>query len=135
VAGPAVIVILPAPGDDDHDPAIAVGGPDGRHPVHRLDEVVHQRARLGVLAILREADRVEFSYLREALELTDGNLSRHLRTLEDAGFVEVHKGYQGRRPRTWLSLTKPGRHALDQELAALRALVSRLDSPPPKHNQ
>jgi DNA-binding MarR family transcriptional regulator len=92
-----------------------------------LDDVVHHRTRLGILAVLREADRVEFGYLRGVLALTDGNLSRHLRTLEDAGYIQVHKGYQGRRPRTWLSLTRAGRRALDQEVAALRALLARLD--------
>jgi DNA-binding MarR family transcriptional regulator len=125
-------VIPPAGEDADAAaPGALTASSDGRHPANGLDEVVHQRARLGVLAILREADRVEFAYLRDALELTDGNLSRHLRTLEDAGYIEVHKGYQGRRPRTWLSLTKAGRQALDQELTALRALVSLLDSTPP----
>lgn len=119
--------------DDESDAAAAAHG--DRHPAHALDDVVHQRSRLGVLAILREADRVEFAYLRDALELTDGNLSRHLRTLETAGYIEVHKGYQGRRPRTWLSLTRPGRQALDAELTALRALVLRLDSPTPKANR
>ena len=85
-----------------------------------------------MVAILREADRVEFGYLRDALGLSDGNLSRHLRTLESAGYVQTHKGYHGRRPRTWLSLTRAGARALDQELSALRALVSHLDAAPPK---
>ena len=100
------------------------------HPVQGLNDVVHHRTRLGILAILREADRAEFGYLRDTLQLSDGNLSRHLRTLEQAGFIEVHKGYHGRRPRTWLSLTAAGSHALDHEITTLRALVSRLDAPP-----
>ncbi|WP_245974751.1 transcriptional regulator [Thermomonospora umbrina] len=65
--------------------------------------------------------------MRDTLDLTDGNLSRHIRTLEQAGYVEIHKGYQGRRPRTWLSLTPAGSTALAEELTALRALVARLD--------
>ncbi len=105
------------------------GVSDGPHPSQGLNDVVHQRARLGVLAVLREADRAEFGYLRDALVLTDGNLSRHLRTLEDAGYIEIHKGYEGRRPRTWITLTRPGIRALDDELASLRALVARLDGP------
>jgi DNA-binding MarR family transcriptional regulator len=64
------------------------------------------------------------------LGLTDGNLSRHLRTLEAAGHIQVSKGYQGKRPRTWLRLTTKGTKALDQELAALRTLVTRLDRAP-----
>ncbi|MDQ6618034.1 MAG: transcriptional regulator [Actinomycetota bacterium] len=122
----------PPPDHDNPDPSAVTGTTGGRHPVNGLNEIVHQRSRLGVLTILREADRVEFGYLRDALEVTDGNLSRHLRTLEDAGYIEVHKGYHGRRPRTWLILTKAGRAALDQELSALRALVSRLDPPAPQ---
>jgi len=101
--------------------------PVAPHPANGLDDIVHQRSRLGVLAILREADRVEFSYLRDALGLTDGNLSRHLRTLEGVGYIEIQKGYQGRRPRTWLRLTRAGRGALDKELTALRTLMTRLD--------
>lgn len=104
------------------------------HPTQALDDVVHHRTRLGILAVLREVDRAEFGYLRDALGLTDGNLSRHLRTLEAAGHIQVRKGYQGKRPRTWLRLTTQGTKALDQELATLRALVTRLDrTQAPRH--
>jgi DNA-binding MarR family transcriptional regulator len=98
----------------------------GAHPTTELDDVVHQRTRLGVLAVLREVDRAEFSYVRQALDLTDGNLSRHLKVLADAGLIDLHKGYAGNRPRTWISLTKLGAKALDAELKALRELVRRL---------
>ncbi|SRR6266545_5719167 len=104
--------------------------PASPHPTQALDDVVHHRTRLGILAVLREVDRAEFGYLRDVLGLTDGNLSRHLRTLQAAGHIDVHKGYQGNRPRTWLRLTRQGAKALDQEVAALRALVDRLDSAP-----
>lgn len=100
------------------------------HPTQDLNDVVHHRTRLGILAVLREADKAEFGYLRDTLHLTDGNLSRHLRTMEDAGYIHVHKGYHGRRPRTWLSLTTTGSRALDHEITALRALVARLHVPP-----
>ena len=78
------------------------------HPTNGLDEIVHQRHRLGILTIAAEAKRAEFGYLREALGLTPGNLSRHLTVLEDAGLVEVEKGYEGRRPRTWVRITCVG---------------------------
>jgi DNA-binding MarR family transcriptional regulator len=97
------------------------------HPTQALDDVVHHRTRLGILAVLREVDEAEFGYVRDALDLTDGNLSRHLRTLEGAGHVEIRKGYQGKRPRTWVHLTPTGARALDQEVTALRELVRRLD--------
>jgi DNA-binding MarR family transcriptional regulator len=98
------------------------------HPALRLDDTVHQRVRLGILAVLTEARRADFSYLREALELTDGNLSRHLQVLEEAGLVKLEKGFEGRRPRTWVEATKRGRGALEAEMAALRELIARVDS-------
>jgi len=103
------------------------------HPTNGLDEIVHQRHRLGILTIAAEAKRAEFGYLRETLALTAGNLSRHLSVLEDAGLVEVEKGYEGRRPRTWVRITRNGRSALSAELDLLAALVrlrSALPHPP-----
>jgi len=93
------------------------------HPTNGLNETVHQRHRLGILTITAEAKRAEFGYLREALGLTPGNLSRHLAVLEEAGMVDVEKGYEGRRPRTWVSITRKGRSALAAELEALTRLV------------
>ena len=98
-----------------------------RHPVNGLDDVVHQRVRLGILAVTHEAKRVEFSFLRETLDLTGGNLSQHLGVLERAGLIDIEKGYQGRRPRTWISLTKAGGAALRDELAALKSLIRQLE--------
>jgi len=94
------------------------------HPTNGLDDVVHQRHRLGVLTITAEA-RADFGYLRDTLGLTAGNLSRHLGVLEDAGLIKVDKGYQGRRPRTWVRITRQGRAALATELAALTELLHR----------
>nr|WP_042185581.1 transcriptional regulator [Kibdelosporangium sp. MJ126-NF4]CEL16760.1 hypothetical protein [Kibdelosporangium sp. MJ126-NF4]CTQ92010.1 hypothetical protein [Kibdelosporangium sp. MJ126-NF4] len=95
------------------------------HPTNGLNDVVHQRHRLGILTIAAESERVEFSYLREALDLTGGNLSRHITVLNEAGLLDIEKGYEGRRPRTWVSITETGRTALATEIAALRALVAR----------
>jgi DNA-binding MarR family transcriptional regulator len=89
---------------------------------------VHQRHRLGILTITAEADRAEFGYLRDALSLTAGNLSRHLSVLEDAGLVHVEKGYKGRRPRTWVRITGRGRSALAAELDVLARLVRQRSS-------
>ncbi len=98
--------------------------PAAAHPTSELDETVHQRHRLGILTITAEA-RADFGYLREALSLTPGNLSRHLTVLEEAGLVQVQKGYQGRRPRTWVRIIRQGRAALAAELSALTELVRR----------
>ena len=100
---------------------------DDAHPSQRLDDTVHQRVRLGILAVLAEADEADFAFLKDALSLTDGNLSRHLQVLEEAGFVHVHKTFEGRRPRTWISATKAGRSAFASELAALRELIAGVD--------
>jgi len=97
------------------------------HPAQRLDDTVHQRVRLGILAVLSEASRADFGYLRDALELTDGNLSRHLAVLEEAGLVKVEKKREGRRTRTWVQATRAGRRALGAEVAALRELIARVD--------
>jgi DNA-binding MarR family transcriptional regulator len=101
------------------------------HPVNGLDDTVHQRVRLGILTIVHEARRAEFSYLRDNLEVTAGNLSQHLGVLEGAGLVTVEKGYAGKRARTWVTLTKAGQAALAEEIARLKLLISRVENPEP----
>jgi len=97
----------------------------GGHPTSELDDVVHQRHRLGILTITAEAASAEFGYLQQALSLTPGNLSRHLTVLEEARLIRVVKGHRGRRPRTWVEITSAGRTALNAEIAALSELVRR----------
>lgn len=97
------------------------------HPVNGLDDTVHQRVRLGILATAHQARRVEFGFLRKTLDLTAGNLSQHLTVLENAGLVNIEKGYEGRRGRTWIELTKTGRKALSDEIAALKALIRQFE--------
>lgn len=93
------------------------------HPTNGIDDVVHQRNRLGILAVLAEADSVDFVFIRQTLGLTAGNLSRHLTVLSDAGLVAIDKKGPVGRARTWVSITKRGRSALEAELAILRKLV------------
>ena len=97
------------------------------HPALAFDDVVHQRTRLGILAILAEADRADFGYLRSVLGLTDGNLGRHLEVLAGAGLITLVKGFQARRPRTWAAISPLGRSALAAELRQMRALLDSLD--------
>ncbi|MEV4489095.1 transcriptional regulator [Micromonospora coxensis] len=106
----------------------AVDPPEPIHPVTRLDDVVHQRVRLGILTIAHEARRAEFGYLRTQLDLTAGNLSKHLSVLEAAGLIEVEKGYAGRRGRTWITLTAAGSTALTDEIARLKQLIARVET-------
>lgn len=105
------------------------------HPARNLSEVVHQRHRLGILTIALEVQRVEFGYLREALDLTAGNLSRHLTVLVEAGLVRIEKGYVGKRPRTWVSITPDGAGATRAELETLRSLVALGDTTRDAHPQ
>ncbi|MBH0131088.1 transcriptional regulator [Salinibacterium sp. NK8237] len=91
-----------------------------------LDPVIHASARLRItaaLATLPDGDRLAFPRLQELLEMTPGNLSTHLRKLEDAGYVEVTKAHQGRSPVTYLSLTARGRGAFETYTASLKKLL------------
>jgi predicted ArsR family transcriptional regulator len=94
------------------------------HPIHRLDDDVHQRVRLGILANLAGVARVDFAYLRDELGVTDGNLGRHLEVLESAGYVAMTRTSGAGRPRTWIKITKAGRDALRREVEALRQILA-----------
>jgi DNA-binding MarR family transcriptional regulator len=96
------------------------------HPTAGFDDIVHQPTRLAVMVILHEARRADFGYIKQALGLTDGNLGRHLNALEESGLIKLEKGYEGRRPRTWATLTPAGRKALDRELREMEGLIKRL---------
>lgn len=95
-----------------------------------LDPVIHAQARLRVvatLATLDAGDRIAFPKLQDILRMTAGNLSVHLRKLEDAGYVEVTKTYQGRTPATFVRLSGRGRLAFEEYTAAVRALLDPPD--------
>jgi DNA-binding MarR family transcriptional regulator len=86
-----------------------------------LDPVIHAPSRLRLVTLLAGADEpLDFPRLQQLLELTAGNLSTHLRKLEQAGYAEVTKAYRDRTPVTWVELTPTGRHAHATYLAALR---------------
>jgi DNA-binding transcriptional ArsR family regulator len=102
----------------------------GMHPRYRLDEVIHAPVRLSIMSALAAADRVDFRFLRELVDVSDSLLSKHMTVLEDAGYVEVIKGYQGKRPRTSFTLTNTGRAAFDAYLAALHEIVGSAASQP-----
>ncbi|SEG76251.1 DNA-binding transcriptional regulator, MarR family [Thermomonospora echinospora] len=93
------------------------------HPRHRLDEVIHSPVRFAIVATLAAADKAEFGFVRDTVEVTDSALSKQVATLEKAGYVKVTKGYVGKRPRTWLSLTPQGRSAFTDHCTALREIA------------
>ncbi|MFT4297443.1 MAG: transcriptional regulator [Micropruina sp.] len=91
-----------------------------------LDPVIHAQPRLRIvatLATLGETEQLSFPRLQDLLEMTAGNLSTHLRKLEDAGYVSVEKTHRGRIPVTYLALTRTGRRAFEDYTTQLRALL------------
>jgi DNA-binding MarR family transcriptional regulator len=96
---------------------------DNRHARHQLDEVIHAPVRFSIVAALAEVDEAEFAHVRDTVEISDSVLSKQSTTLERAGYVKIRKGYVGKRPRTWLSLTARGRSAYGRHLEALRAIA------------
>lgn len=88
-----------------------------------IDEVIHGRARLGIMTYLMVEDPAEFTTLKTKLGLTEGTLSVHLRKLETVGYVRIDKTFKGRRPLTRVHLTDAGREAFDRYLKAMSNLL------------
>ena len=91
----------------------------------KYDDLILSRTRLGIISALMDGDELEFTYLRDALELSDGNLSVQIRKLEQAGYVKVKKTFVERKPKTFCQITTKGRKAL---LDLLRHLESMVDT-------
>lgn len=92
-------------------------------PFLQLDRVIHEKGRLAIMSMLAASPELSFTDLRDALGMTDGNLTTHIRTLQEAGYVTVAKSYQNRRPLTTCSLTVPGRKAFTQYVDLLEQIV------------
>jgi DNA-binding MarR family transcriptional regulator len=91
--------------------------------INAIDEVIHRRVRLGIMAYLVGAGSADFATLKAKLDTTDGNLSVHLRKLEEAGYLSVTKSFRARKPLTEVTLTEAGRKAFADYLDALRRLM------------
>lgn len=100
------------------------------HPRHDLEPLFQNPTRFSILALLAPADKVEFRFVRETVEISDSALSQHVTTLEGAGYVSVDKGRVGRRARTWLSATDTGRSALTHHLETLDRIAAATESDP-----
>lgn len=92
--------------------------------IEAIDEVIHGRIRLGVMAYLSSVGSADFNELKAKLQATDGNLSVHLRKLEDAGYIAVDKTFVDRKPRTKVNLSDEGRSAFVRYLDAMQKLVA-----------
>ena len=90
-----------------------------------LDETIHQRTRLAIMATLAGVETMEFNFLKAQLSLTDGNLSTHLAALERAGYVEINKGFKGKKPNTVLAMTTKGRKALQNYIGLLQGILDK----------
>src|ERR1700678_2543371 len=90
---------------------------------HKLDRLIHERLRLGILSALSVNETLTFNELKKLLDTTDGNLSVHARKLEEAGFLSCQKSFEGRMPKTQFKLTAAGRRAFERYLDHMEALI------------
>jgi len=100
-----------------------VEGGSGGGPVRKLDRIIHERVRLGIVSALAVDGSLTFNELKSLLKITDGNLSAHARKLEQAQYLECTKSFEGRLPRTEYRLTTTGRRALERYLDHMEALI------------
>ncbi len=91
--------------------------------IGKLDDVIHGRMRLGIMAYLADAEAADFTELKALLDATQGNLSIHLRKLEEAGYIVIDKSFVGRKPLTRARITEAGRAAFAAYLEAIAKLV------------
>ena len=94
-------------------------------PFLQLDRVIHEKGRLAIMSMLAASPELSFTELRDALTMTDGNLTTHIRALQEAGYVAVAKSYQNRRPLTTCSLTPAGRRAFTEYINLLEKIVQQ----------
>lgn len=96
------------------------------HSAHDIDRLIHERLRLGIISALAANESLTFNQLKHTVKTTDGNLSVHARKLEDAGYINCSKSFEGRTPKTEYSLTAAGRRALERYIDHMEALIGRM---------
>lgn len=94
-------------------------------PYLQLDRVIHEKGRLAIMSMLAASPELSFTELRDALAMTDGNLTTHIRALQETGYVSVAKSFQNRRPLTTCSLTAAGRKAFTEYINLLERIVQQ----------
>ena len=95
----------------------------GLNDLGRIDEIIHGRIRLGIMVYLADAEVADFTELKTALEATQGNLSIHLKKLEEAGYVSIDKSFVDKKPLTRVRITNEGRDAFQTYVEAIGALI------------
>ncbi len=98
-----------------------------KNPIEHLNKVFDSRIRLGIMSSLLVNEDVSFNQLKELIAVTDGNLASHLKTLEENGFIKVHKGFTGRKTSTTYSVTKAGEKAFKVHLEALEKMIRSIE--------
>ena len=94
-------------------------------PFLQLDRVIHEKGRLTIMSLLAASPELSFTEMRDTLSMTDGNLTSHVRTLQEAGYLSVSKSYQGNRPLTTCSLTAAGKKAFTSYINLLEQIVQQ----------
>lgn len=94
-------------------------------PFLQLDRVIHEKGRLAIMSMLAANPELSFTELRQALTMTDGNLTTHIRTLQEAGYLSVTKSFQNNRPLTTCSLTAAGKKAFGNYIDLLESIVQQ----------
>ena len=94
-------------------------------PFLQLDRVIHEKGRLPIMSLLDGSPDLSFTEIRDALKMTDGNLSIHIRTLQEAGYVSVTKSYENSRPLTTVTLTTKGRKVFSEYIDLLEQIVQQ----------
>jgi len=92
-------------------------------PFLQLDRLIHEKGRLAIMSMLAAAPELSFTEMRDALAMTDGNLTTHIKALQQEGYITVAKTYQNRRPLTTCSLTAAGRKAFAEYINLLEEIV------------
>ena len=98
-----------------------------KNPIEQLNKVFDSRIRLGIMSALIVNNRTNFNELKELIRVTDGNLASHMKTLEEAGYIKVEKGFIGRKTNTTYVITPVGKRAFKSHLDALEKMIRSLD--------
>ncbi|MDR3272725.1 MAG: transcriptional regulator [Flavobacteriaceae bacterium] len=94
--------------------------------INNLNKIFDNRIRVGIMSVLSVNNVLSFNDLKELLQLTDGNLATHLKTLEDNGYISVKKGFIGRKTNTTYNITEQGRKAFQEHLDALEKIIRQM---------
>lgn len=97
-----------------------------KNPIENLNKIFDSRIRLGIMSALMVNNEVSYNELKELMQVTDGNLASHLKTLEDTGYVKMRKGFIGRKTNTTYTITKTGEKAFKTHIEALEKMIKNI---------